>query len=105
MDQMSLASRREGDRIVIVVAGEIDMATVADLNHAARNALAGPDVAEVGIDLSMVTFVDSTGLGALAEINAAAAAQNKMLILLRPGTQVRKLLRMTNVESILTIEH
>jgi anti-anti-sigma factor len=102
---MSLESRREGDRIVFALAGELDFAAASELVDAARTALADPGASELDIDLSKVTFVDSTGLGALIEINNTAASQNKRLVLLKPAAQARKLLRMTNVESTLTIEH
>jgi anti-sigma B factor antagonist len=105
MDQISLESSREGDRIVIALAGELDLASASGLVDAARTALAGPGVSELHIDLSQVTFVDSTGLGALVEVNSSAAAQEKRFVLLNPAAQARKLLRTTNVESTLTIEY
>lgn len=101
---MSLATRREGDRIVIAVTGDLDMVGAPQLVLAADAALAVTGVSGIDIDLSIATFLDSSGINALIVINRAAAAQSKTLVVLTPGIQARKVLRLTSVDSVLTIE-
>lgn len=51
----------EGDRAVIVVSGEIDMATASELDHV-LSGLAAQGARRLVVDLSDVGFCDSTGL-------------------------------------------
>ena len=60
MDEFSVSRRRVGDAIVVAPAGEIDLATVDDL-QAAVDAAAG-ESEQVVLDLREVTFIDSAGL-------------------------------------------
>lgn len=72
MSSLSVHSTRENGRLVLEVAGELDLAVTADLRTAADEALAAGDVIDVVVDLGGVTFIDSTGLGTLVEIRNAA---------------------------------
>jgi anti-anti-sigma factor len=71
---MSLESRQEGDRIVIVVSGALDIESGPELSAFAQLAIGHPHASRIDIDLSPMSFVDSTGLGVLVTINSAAAA-------------------------------
>jgi anti-sigma B factor antagonist len=58
--------RRFGDRAVVTVSGELDIATVPQL-YAVLAIAVGPRPAALWIDLSATTFIDSSGLHALFE--------------------------------------
>jgi anti-anti-sigma factor len=51
-----------------------------------------------------VSFLDSTGIGALVQIRNAARARNKQLVLTRPSRQVSRVLEMTGLESVFAIQ-
>ena len=72
MSSLSVRSTRENGRLVLQVAGELDLAVTAELRSAADNALAAEGVELIVLDLEGVTFIDSTGLGTLVEIRNAA---------------------------------
>src|SRR4051794_4160020 len=55
---------RDGRKSVLAVRGEVDLATAGELREALEHA-AQSDAEEVWVDLSDVTFLDSTGLTAL----------------------------------------
>ena len=68
---LTIRTRREPGYVVVTVAGEIDIATVARLRERLSALAAGglPLVA----DLDQVSFIDATGLGALAGAARRAA--------------------------------
>ena len=68
---LTIRTRRESGYVIVTVAGEIDIATVARLRERLSALAAGglPLVA----DLDQVSFIDATGLGALAVAARRAA--------------------------------
>ena len=72
MDEFSVSRRRVGDAIVVAPAGEIDLATVDDL-QAAVDAAAG-ETEQVVLDLREVTFIDSAGLRLVLQNSRAIAS-------------------------------
>ena len=72
-DQVELIVAGDRGRLVLHVAGEIDLATVAVLRHAIDQLLSRADGSAV-IDLSGVTFMDCQGIAALFEAAGRAHA-------------------------------
>jgi anti-sigma B factor antagonist len=62
----SIESREEGDSVIVAVAGEIDLSTADQLNAAIREA-EKPETKRIIVDLSALSFVDSTGLSVLLD--------------------------------------
>jgi anti-sigma B factor antagonist len=83
--QLEITSTDEGFRLV----GELDMATADDLSQLLRAAAANGE--PVVLDLSRVTFMDSSGLRALLE-GAELSRGSGSLVIVRPSAQVRRLL-------------
>jgi anti-anti-sigma factor len=90
----SLAVRRTRAGTVITVAGELDVATVPELERA----LAHAD-GQVTVDLSATTFADPAALRVLL---AARADGVHLRVLQRRGGQVARLLALTGTETLLT---
>src|SRR5260370_40072560 len=82
---LTIRARREPGCVVVTVAGEVDIATVARL-RARLSALAAGGVPLVA-DLDQVSFIDATGLGALAGPAPEAAARGGRLDGGRPRAQ------------------
>jgi len=64
---MYIAVTRSGQVIIVVIHGEVDTTTVGDL-HAVFDDLVMRGEQNYVIDLSGVTFMDSSGLAALARL-------------------------------------
>jgi anti-anti-sigma factor len=62
-----------GERSVLRLAGELDLETVAELRMHARAELAAGRCRTLTIDMSELTFVDSSGIGLLVELRQMAA--------------------------------
>lgn len=81
MGSLSLSTRRDVHRLVVSVAGELDLATVPMLREAVRPVLDDPALDTVVLDLAELTFLDSTGLGCWIELRNATEDTGKVLIL------------------------
>jgi anti-sigma B factor antagonist len=58
--------------IVLAVEGDVDLAVAGELQQAGIDAIEAKPTADICVDVSQVTFMDSTGLGALIQIRNAA---------------------------------
>lgn len=81
MGTLSLRTRRAGDRTVVSVSGELDLATVPNLRDAALGELAAAGCRTLVLDLAGLTFLDSTGLGCWIELRNRAEEDGKALAL------------------------
>lgn len=95
-----LAGRRE-----LILRGEIDLNTAPDIERDGNCALTQPDVTTLAIDLNSVTFIDSTGIGALIRLRLTADKQAKNIVLVHPSSPVQHVLQVTALEGVFTIEH
>ena len=93
---LTIQARREPGYVVVTVAGEVDIATVARLRERLSALAAGglPLVA----DLDQVSFIDATGLGALAGAARRAAARGASLHVVCTRPQTRQLFRVTGLD-------
>jgi len=96
---LSIELLRVGRRVVVVVGGEIDVASVDELNAAMREAEAWQPL-ELWIDLTDVEFMDSTGLTALL---LAHRSRREALALICPDGSVRRLLELAGVDRIVPV--
>jgi anti-anti-sigma factor len=97
MDQaLTIGVRHQGRHVLITVAGEIDIATVAQLRD--RLAPAAASGRPVIADLTGVTFLDAAGLGVLAGAAAKAAAGGGSLHVAAARHQVRRLFAITGLD-------
>jgi anti-sigma B factor antagonist len=93
---MTIRARREPGYVIVSVAGEIDIATVDRLRQR-LSALAAAGVPLVA-DLDQVSFIDATGLGALAGAARQAAAHGVSLHVVCARPQTRRLFRVTGLD-------
>ena len=87
--------------VVVTAAGEIDVQTAVGLGQAVQEALSTSS--SVIIDLSRVTFVDSTGLGALIDARKRAAAEGGSVSLVEPPDIVRRILAGTHLQQVFPV--
>lgn len=80
--------------------GEIDFSTCGKLDEMLRTLdLAAPAL----VDLSAVSFIDSSGLALLIEHNMLRADERGRLTILHPSKSVRRLLQMTGLEGLFQV--
>lgn len=99
---MHLTTRRSDAGLVIgVEESRIDAAVAIEFKEAVRRAAAGSDEAVI-LDLSQVTFLDSSGLGAVVAVMKLLAPQRALeLAGLTPS--VARVFRLTRMDSVFTI--
>ncbi len=87
------------DRVTVKVTGDIDLATADKVGEALIDALALGR--EVWVDLSAVTFLDSTGIRALVQAHRKADTQGTRLYVFGAQQWVAKVLEVTGVGPLL----
>ena len=101
--ELTTRDRREPGYVLVTVAGEIDIATVAPLRERLIS-LAGGGVPLVA-DLDQVSFIDATGLGALAGAAREAAEHGSSLYVVCARPQTRRLFRVTGLDRQIPLVH
>jgi anti-sigma B factor antagonist len=89
---------RDGDTAVVRCHGRLVAGATEELSHEVKQLL--PQTKVVIVDLEELTYVDSTGLGALVRMHASARQLGCEFKLLHLGKQLRNLLRLTNLLSV-----
>ncbi len=96
-DVLAIRVRHKPKYVLVVVAGEIDFAAVARLRQRLR-ALAARGRPLVA-DLDQVSFIDASGLGALAGAARLAAEHGASLHVVCARPQIRRLFRFTGLDA------
>ena len=95
--------RRARGRTVLVLEGELDLATRDEVRSCLREIAAGR-AGRVVVDLAGVTFADAAGVGALLAGKRAVDAAGGTLVLASPSRLVRRVLRLLQLEDALPVE-
>ncbi len=99
--QFSIVTRDEGPWTVVVVTGEIDMATAPELETAISGA-----AGRTAVDLSAVEFMDSSGLRTLISANANPDGDDepsRQMVLIAPSAAVVRLLEVAGLDAVFEI--
>jgi anti-sigma B factor antagonist len=99
---VSVHSVVHGDQVVVQVAGEIDVYTAASLREKLAE-LIDADHTDVIVDLTGVTFMDSTGLGVLVGALKKVRGYGGRLQLVIDQEKVIKVFRITALTQVFTI--
>ena len=100
-DVLVIRVRRKPKYVLVTVAGEVDIATVAQLRERLR-ALAASGRPLVA-DLERVSFMDASGLGALASAARLAAEHGASLQVVCAREQIRRLFRLTGLDGTIPL--
>jgi len=90
---------RDGDTAIVRCHGRMVAWGTDDFHQAVRSLL--PETKIIVIDLEDLRFVDSMGLGALVRLYVSARQAGSRLTVQHLGKQVRNVLRITNLLSVL----
>lgn len=99
---MNVVANDTDTEVVVMVSGEIDLASAPSLSGAI-SAVIDQMRSDLVIDLTDVTFLDAAGLSVLVSARRQLAHQFRM-VLRKPRTHVRKVLVITDMESLFAIE-
>lgn len=97
------AATRDTDasgRDVLVVTGDVDLATAHELVAAAESWVASGVTGSVRLDLSGVTFLDSTGVSALLEIRRSAEAAGNEVVVVEQSSPVDRVLALAGIADL-----
>jgi len=89
------------DGRLIRAAGEVDLSTAAALTR--ELAAARVEAETVLLDLSGVTFIDSTGLHLLLDESRRSAVTDWSFFVVRPSGAVRRLIEISGTADLLTV--
>jgi anti-anti-sigma factor len=98
----SVTVSKDGDRATLELRGELDMSGTDRLRLALEQAEEPPSGLLV-LDLSMLDFIDSTGLEVLLRAARRAHDSGRRLIVARPSRYVRRLLELTAIDQALDV--
>jgi len=93
-----------GPQTTLALAGELDPGTAPDLQARIDDLVADVAVTRVVLDLAQVSFLDSSGLRVLVAANEALRARTAELVLRGPDPNVRRVLEVTGLTDLITIE-
>ena len=89
------------ESVIVAPEGEIDVARVEEFRAALSRAEGAPAVV---VDLSCVSFIDSSGLGALVELHNRLRRDRRQLAVVAPaGTAAALLLNLAGLQSRMSI--
>jgi anti-sigma B factor antagonist len=97
---LSIEVRDAGNGVQhLVLAGELDMAAAPELERSLVEAPADRDC--LVLDMSALTFLDSTGIHFLVQLNAAAEREGWLLRLVPGPPEVQRVLEIVGVAELL----
>lgn len=100
--EIAQATLHDADWAVLSVAGEVDLATVPELERAIKDVL-DEGTANLVIDLSDTSFMDSTGLRVLIMADREFKdGERSLAILVKPGP-VSRLLDVSGMQALLRV--
>ena len=94
--------RTEGRASVVVVRGELDLATSPELEDQLRR-IWDTGSEQLVIDLRELEFMDSTGLSIIVKAHQRLSDEGRRLSLVRGSQQVQRLLDLTGVSERLQL--
>jgi anti-anti-sigma factor len=101
--QLVIEKTHEENAVVLVLSGELDLASAPMLERELREAEAtGPS--RIVIDLAGLAFMDSTGLQALLRARERANSNSHQLALRRAPHQVQRVFELTKTVDAFTFE-
>jgi anti-sigma B factor antagonist len=97
-DALDITVSRERGVVIAAVTGDVDISTVAQLRECLFELADGGTLI---VDLNRVTFIDSSGLGALVGAARRAAAHGGSLHAVSARPPTRRLLWLTGVDRLI----
>jgi anti-sigma B factor antagonist len=98
---LTLRSYIEGDATIVQCTGKLTAGLTGILRDEVKRLI--PQSKKIVLDLTLLTQMDSMGLGTIVGLYVSAKASGCTLILINLSQRVRELFRITNVWSLLEV--
>jgi anti-sigma B factor antagonist len=98
-DELELRCRKPDDIALVVVSGELDIATGPVILNALMDVVEGST--SVVVDLSGVPLCDARGLSSLLRAHNYASQTGTIVVYARPQPSVRSVLEITGLDQVL----
>ena len=99
---IEISTRTERDTHIVDVVGQIDMGSSLVLRKALLEALGGTK--RLAINLTGVTYIDSSGIASLVELLKEARKSGKRIILYGVSSSVLQVLQLTRLTGVFEIK-
>ena len=99
---LQIVEGRVGEAVTLAAYGEIDMATAPELDAALLRAEES-DAAQIILDLSAVTFIDSCGLRVVLVAERRSATDGKRLGMRLGDGQVARMMKFTAIDQMVNV--
>lgn len=105
MTEALLQFQREqnGASETLYVSGELDIATASMLERTVAGTLDGQG-GEFRLDVSAMTFMDSTGAQALLHVHNRVESLGRRLVIVSPTRPVRRVLEIMGLDRVITVQ-
>jgi anti-sigma B factor antagonist len=100
MPAFRIETRLNGSVCTLRLYGEADLAVAEQILEVGAAALSEPGTTAVIVEMARLTFIDSTGLGALVGLRNLAMASNKTVQLAQPSERVKRVLDISGLATV-----
>jgi anti-sigma B factor antagonist len=100
---MSFIEKKEDDILIINVNGDVDLENSDSLREQVSAALESNSA--VSVNMSEVSYIDSSGIAALIESRQKAEEANKSFKIQKPSEAVISVLKMAKLDTFFVIEN
>ena len=99
---LKIETEKSPERLTIKAAGEVDLYTSPDLRKVILKAIPSAG-RELAIDLSAVTYIDSSGVATLVEGLRGARQHGTEFALVSPSQAVQQVLELARLDSVFEV--
>ncbi len=96
--ELEVLTTRAGDQTTVVCKGRVVSETAKELSRQVRAAI--PDSQVIVVDLSNVSYMDSSGLGTLVTLYISSMRARKTFKIVKLSDRVAELLRISKLASV-----
>lgn len=101
IEPLSITVAPTADVVTVIVGGEIDVHTSPQLRSCLLDQVARTGASRVVVDLTSVTFCDSTALGVLVGAHRRMQGEDRLLEVRAPSPPVRHLFEVSGLDHVL----
>jgi anti-sigma B factor antagonist len=102
MLNFDLESETEGSSALVRIRGDLDLQVVDQVTEV-LSAIESDNPELLVVDLSRLTFMDSTGMGAIAAAHVRAIEVGRRFAVIRPPAGVRQAFERTRLDEVITV--
>ena len=100
----SVTERREDERMILALEGELDITSASTLEESAERVVAADATGAVVLDLGGLSFIDSTGLRAIVNLRDRCGKAGRTFTMLPGPRTVQRLFELTGLIDVLPFE-